>query len=138
MLMHGHQEARTINFKKTARRRTMVFRKRRMHRSTSRAGRFYRKHNPSTLGVWDVLIAGAIYGAVRPTIANAIPTFFSFGSVDSDNVILGGAGYLASRSHTKMIKALGLIAMGTEAGIVTSGLISGATKGNNTPSYDSY
>lgn len=78
----------------------------------------------------DVLIAGAIYGAARPTIANMIPTFFTFGPVDSDNVILGGLGYMASKSNTKLIKAIGLVAMGTEAGIITSGLITGATKSN--------
>ena len=71
----------------------------------------------------DVLLAGAIYGAVRPTVANVIPTFFKFGAIDSDNVILAGAGYFASKSNNKIIKSLGLIAMGTEAGIVTSGLI---------------
>lgn len=84
----------------------------------------------------DVLLAGAIYGVVRPTIANTIPTMFSFGPVDSDNVVLAGAGYMASKNSNKIIKSLGLIAMGTEAGIVTSKLMSGQT--TSSQSVDTY
>lgn len=94
-----------------------------VRRSYGRVRSMYRARNKPSMGVMDVLLAGAIYGAIRPTVANALPTFFKFGPVDSDNVILGGAGYMASKSNTKLIKAIGLVAMGTEAGIVTSNLM---------------
>lgn len=99
--------------------------KARVRRTYGRVRSAYRKTNKPSIGVMDVLLAGAIYGAVRPTVANMLPTFFSFGPVDSDNVILGGAGYLASRQSNKLIKSIGLVAMGTEAGIVTSKLLTG-------------
>lgn len=100
-----------------------------------RAKKMYRAHSKPSIGVMDVLLAGAIYGAVRPTVANMLPTFFSFGPVDSDNVILGGAGYFASKSSNKLIKSVGLIAMGTEAGIVTSNLLVGTSSATSTSTY---
>lgn len=98
----------------------------------SRAVNSYRASRKPSISVMDVLLAGAIYGAVRPTVSNMMPTFFSFGPVDSDNVILGGAGYFASKSNNKLIKSIGLVAMGTEAGIITNSVVSGAvsTKSN--------
>lgn len=108
-----------------------------VRRSYGRAKKMYSRAKTPSLSVTDVLLAGAIYGAVRPTVANMLPTFFSFGPVDSDNVILGGAGFMASKSKTKMIKALGLIAMGTEAGIVTSNLITNGM-GNTSSSDNSF
>lgn len=104
---------------KPTRMKTMARRGFKKHRSSSRGS--------SGISVMNVLLAGAVYGAVRPTIANMLPTFFKFGPVDSDNVILGGAGYLASRQSNKFIKTLGLVAMGTEAGIITSQLMTPAT-----------
>ena len=88
----------------------------------------YKRARAPSVSVMDVLLAGALYGAIRPTVANMLPTFFKFGPVDSDNVILAGAGYFASKNSNKLIKSIGLIAMGTEAGIVTSGLIAPAVQ----------
>lgn len=96
-------------------------------RARSRTASGYKAARKPSLSVTDVLLAGAIYGVARPTISNMLPSFFKFGSIDSDNVILGGAGFMASKSSNKLIKSIGLIAMGTEAGIVTSGLLSGVT-----------
>jgi len=103
-------------------------------RARSRAVATYRAAKRPSLSVMDVLLAGAIYGAVRPTIAGMLPTFFSFGPVDSDNVVLAGAGYFASKQSNKIIKSLGLVAMGTEAGLVTSK----ALQGVSTPTSDNW
>ena len=107
------------------------FRKARRSGFRAKAMSSYRKASKPSLSVMDVLLAGAVYGAVRPTVANMLPTFFKFGPVDSDNVILGGAGYMASKSKTKFVKALGLVAMGTEAGIVTSNLLTSQTSSSS-------
>lgn len=81
------------------------------------------KSNGGSMSVIDVLMAGAIYGVARPMVSSALPSFFNFaGVVDSDNLILGGASYMASKQKG-LIKAIGLIGMGTEAGIVTSNIL---------------
>ena len=98
--------------------------------SSMRKG-YSRSRKPS-MSAMDVLLAGAIYGVARPMVANAIPTMFSFGPVDSDNVILGGAGYMASKNRNKLIKSIGLIAMGTEAGIIASKVVAGNTNSSST------
>lgn len=112
----------------------MAFKKRFARRSFGRARSMrHSKSGRSSLGLWDFALAGAVYGLVRPTIANMLPTFFTFGPVDSDNVILAGAGYFASQSNTKFIKALGYVAIGTEASIVTSNVVAnGFNFGSNT------
>lgn len=92
-------------------------------RARHSAGRMFRSARKPSISVTDVLLAGAIYGAVRPTVTNMLPTFFSFGPVDSDNVLLAGAGYFASKNSNKLIKTIGLVAMGTEAGIVAAGAV---------------
>lgn len=113
------------------------FRKKRGFRRAMRSvGRSYRRSNRASIGMMDIILAGAIYGVARPTVTNMLPTFFTFGPVDSDNVILGGAGYMASKSSSKLIKALGLVAMGTEAGIITSKVVSG--QGNGSASGTAY
>lgn len=117
----------------------MVFKKRFVRRSRAVKSVRSRSKGSSGLGVMDVLLAGAIYGAVRKPIADMLPTFFSFGPVDSDNVILAGAGYLASRQSNKLIKSIGLIAMGTEAGIVASNAVtSGFNFSSNSTAVDNY
>lgn len=90
------------------------------------------KRSSGSIKPMNILLAGALYGAIRPTVANMLPTFFKFGAVDSDNVILSGAGYLASRQSNKFIKTLGLVAMSTEAGIITSGFLT-SQLGTNVP-----
>ena len=84
-----------------------------------------RKGGSSGLSVTDVLIGGALYGALRPKAVQMLPDFFTFGPVNSDNVILGGAGYLLSKQSNKILKATGMMAMATEAGVVTANLTSG-------------
>lgn len=83
----------------------------------------YRGHKSSGFSMTDVLLAGAIYGAVRPTVSGMLPTFFKIGVVDSDSVILGAASYFAMKSNNKLIKSIGVIGLGTEAGIITSQLM---------------
>ena len=97
--------------------------KKRFYRRARAVAKSYRSSKKPSISVMDVMLAGAIYGAVRPMVANMLPTFFSFGPIDSDNVILGGAGYMASKSSSKLIKTVGLIAMGTEAGIIANNLV---------------
>jgi hypothetical protein len=66
----------------------------------------------------NVLLAGAVYGVARPYVAAIIPDY-SIGPVSTDNLAIAGLGYLGSRK-SGFIKALGLIAMGGEAGIVAA------------------
>ena len=96
-------------------------------RSARRVGGFMRRSNRTSGGmkVTDVLIAGAIYGLGRNIVANMIPNFFTFGPVDSDNVIVGLAGWYGLKKGKGMTKALGAIALGGEAGIITSRLTAG-------------
>lgn len=101
--------------------------KKRFKRSYSRAVKAYKSSRKPSLSVMDVMIAGAAYGALRPMAANVLPNFFTFGPVDSDNVIMGGVGYLASKSNTKLIKTIGLVTMAGEAGIIASRVIQGNT-----------
>jgi len=94
-----------------------------------------RRKSGSSLSATDVLLAGAIYGVARPMIANMLPSFFQFGPVDSDNVILGGAGYMASKQGNKLIKSVGLIAMGTEAGLIANNVVSSKTSPSANAGY---
>lgn len=70
----------------------------------------------------NVLLAGTIYGLARPFAAKMLPDFFSFGPVDSDNVIIGAAGFYGMKKGNGLIKALGAVALGSEAGIVAARL----------------
>jgi hypothetical protein len=84
-----------------------------------------RSSKSSGLSVMNVLLAGAVYGVARPYVANMIPDY-AIGPVSTDNAVIGGLGYYASRK-SGFIKALGLVAMGGEAGIVTAKAIGGVT-----------
>lgn len=97
-----------------------------MKRSSSR------RKSSSSMSVTDVLLAGAIYGVARSMIVNMLPTFFSFGPVDSDNAILGTAGFFASKQSNKLIKSVGLIAMGTEAGLIANNVVANKLNSNVT------
>lgn len=110
--------------------------KKRFKRYTSRAVKMYKSSRKPTLSVADVLIAGAAYGALRPMAANVLPNFFSFGPVDSDNVLIGGVGYLASKSNTKLVKTFGLVSMAGEAGIIASRVIQGQSNTSSTSSFN--
>lgn len=82
-----------------------------------------------------VLLAGAVYGVARPYVANMIPDY-NIGPVSTDNLAIAGLGYLGSKK-SGFIKALGLVAMGGEAGIVAAKGI-GAVTGNAAQQTDTY
>lgn len=113
----------------------MVFR-RKAKRSRSRASTrsHSRSKGSSGLSVMNVLLAGAVYGVARPYVANLIPDY-NLGPVSTDNAVIAGLGYLGSKK-TGFIKALGLVAMGSEAGIVAAKGIGGMT--GNSGQQDTY
>lgn len=86
-----------------------------------------RSKGSSGLSVMNVLLAGAVYGVARPYVSNMVPDY-NIGPVSTDNAVIGGLGYMASRK-SGFLKALGLIAMGGEAGIVTAKAVGGMTGG---------
>lgn len=96
------------------------FRKRAKRRNYGGFTKKSRGRSNTGIGPMDVLLAGAIYGVARPRVAALLPDLFNVGPVTSDNAIIGGAGYLASKQSNKLIKAIGLITMGAEASIITS------------------
>lgn len=94
-----------------------------------------RSKGSSGLSVMNVLLAGAVYGVARPYVANFIPDY-ELGPVSTDNLAIAGLGYLGSKK-SGFLKALGLVAMGGEAGIVTAKLVGGMT-GNVGQQTDQY
>lgn len=111
--------------------------RRRFGRRGSFRGRSFKRSRGHSTGIslTNVLLAGALYGVARPLIANALPNMFSIGPVDSDNAILGVGGYFLSKKSSGLMKALGIFAMGTEAGIVTGKLISGTSTTQSTTNF---
>jgi len=104
-------------FKKKATRRKGGFSK----RARARSGR-----SSSGLTPMNVMLAGAVYGAARPIAAKFLPDLFSIGPVDSDNVLIGAAGFYGMKKSSGFMKALGAVALGSEAGIVTARLVTPA------------
>ena len=103
----------------------MVFKKfKKARRFISRGYKQRTKSSGSGLTPMNVALAGMVYGAARPFIAKMLPDFFSFGPIDSDNVIIGAAGFYGMKK-TGFIKALGAVALGSEAGIVAARVTSG-------------
>lgn len=96
-----------------------------------------RSRSSSGLTPMNVALAGAIYGVARPIIANTLPNMFSFGPVDSDNAIIGGLGFYGMKKTSGLMKALSVVALASEVGIVTSRLTSGTTSTTNVGSYGS-
>ena len=84
-----------------------------------RKGRNSFKSSNGSVSLMNVAGAGAIHGIARPMIANILPSFFSFGPVDSDNVIIGGAGYYAMKKGSGIIKILGMLTLANEVSYVT-------------------
>lgn len=74
----------------------------------------------------NVLLAGAIYGVGRPLLANALPNLFNVGPVDSDNALIGGAGWYLSKK-SGLMKAIGVVTMAGEAAQVTAKVTGGMT-----------
>lgn len=114
----------------------MVFKKR-AKRSRSRGSMKSRSRSKgsSGLSVTNVLLAGAVYGVARPYVSNMIPDY-NIGPVSTDNLAIAGLGYLGSKK-SGFIKALGLVAMGGEAGIVAAKGIGAVTgqAGQQTNNY---
>lgn len=113
------------------------FRKKRSssRRYFGRSSRRSRGSSSSGLKMTDVILAGAVYGAARPFVANIIPPMFEFGPVDSDNVIIGGAAFLGMKQKNKMIKAISTVALASEVALVTSKMMSGGMGGSNNVQY---
>jgi hypothetical protein len=88
----------------------MVFKKkaRRSFRGFAKKSRSYAGN--SSIKPMDILIAGAIYGAARPFAAKLLPNMFTFGPVDSDNVLIGAAGFYGMKKGKGLIKARGAAA----------------------------
>lgn len=108
----------------------MVFR-RKARRSFGRGLKKYaRNKTGGSIKVTDVLLAGALYGVARPIVANALPTMFSFGPIDSDNVLIGAAGWYGMKQKG-LLKALGIVALGSEVGFVAAKAASGMTPTSN-------
>lgn len=91
-----------------------------MRRISRRSGR-----STGSLTPMNVLLAGAIYGAARPYVASMLPNMFNVGPVDSDNVIIGAAGFYGMKKGNGLVKALGAVALGSEAGIIANRLTAG-------------
>jgi len=90
------------------------------------------KHSGSgAISPMNALLAGAIYGAARPLVAKYLPDLFSFGPVDSDNVLIGAAGFYGMKKGHGLMKALGAVALGSEAGIVTARLATNVVSGSS-------
>jgi len=114
----------------------MVFRRKaRRSRGGFRARAKSRGRSSGGVGFTDLLIGGAIYGFARPMAAQMLPDLFSFGPVDSDNVIIGGAGYMGLKSSNKIIKATSMVAIAGEAAIVSSRLSQGTCTSSSNGSW---
>lgn len=98
----------------------------------------YRAASKPSLKPMDVVLGGLIYGAARPFAAKMLPDMFSFGPVDSDNVIIGAAGLYGMKKGKGLMKALGAIALGSEAGIVAARVTSSTAQSVSTAGADAY
>jgi|WetSurMetagenome_2_1015567.scaffolds.fasta_scaffold87502_3 hypothetical protein len=117
----------------------MVFKRKAARRSFGRSSRrSSRRSSTSGLSPMNVLMAGAIYGAARPFAAKMLPDIFSAGPIDSDNVIIGAAGFYGMKKGNGLVKALGAVALGSEAGIVAARVSSGAAQTIGDAGTDAY
>lgn len=97
----------------------MVFKK--MRRHARKAYGKVKRYSKSSKGLTpiELTIGSGVYGVARPSIANAIPDIPQLGGY-SDNVILGGAAFLAAWKGKGLIKKAGLVALGNEAFIAST------------------
>jgi len=117
----------------------MVFKRKAARRSYGRSmRRGSSRRGSSGLSPMNVMLAGAIYGAARPFAAKMLPDMFSAGPIDSDNVIIGAAGFYGMKKGSGLVKALGAVALGSEAGIVASRLTSGVAQDISSAGTDAY
>lgn len=105
-------------------------------RASSSARRFGRRRL-SSFSPWKIALGAALYGAVRETANNALAPLTSkipLGQY-ADEAVLFGAGYLAHKKGSGLIKDLGMAAMIVEAASVghnaAGGLVSGVTGGSS-------
>jgi hypothetical protein len=93
-----------------------------------------RHHSGVSSGITptNMALAGAVYGVGRPFVANLLPSMFNLGGVDSDNVLLGVGGWLLASKSKGLLKAIGLMALGTEVGYVTGKMIGGTPASTST------
>lgn len=115
----------------------MVFKKARkvIYRKAKKS---YRRASSGSISPMQVLLAGAVYGAARPFAAKILPDMFSFGPVDSDNVIIGGAAAYFMPKTKGFTKALCAVAAGSEAGIVAARVTSTAANNIGDAGSDAY
>ena len=118
--------------KTTTKVQTMAKKRRFGKRSKSRSS------SSSNMSLMNIAGAGAIHGFARPLAGNMLPSLFSFGPIDSDNVILGAAGYYAMKKGSGMIKVLGMLTLANEISYVTQKLTSGASNDSSVSSTDPY
>jgi hypothetical protein len=110
----------------------MVFKKLRKsaRRVYSRARKSYSRHSKGGLTATETAIGSGIYGAARPFIAEKVPDIGMLGGY-SDNLVLGGLGFLASWKGTGMIKKAGMIVLANESFIAGAKLSSGISAGGS-------
>lgn len=108
-------------------RRFRRFRRRAARAFSGRSFRRSRSRSSGSTNFTDWLIAGAAYeGIIRPAAKNILPAFFSFGPVESDDVILAAGGYYISKKGG-IVGALGKYAMAREAGAVAAKMLGGSS-----------
>lgn len=103
-----------------------------------RFGKRQSRRSNSGMSPLNLMLGGAIYGFARPIVANMLPTFFQFGPVDSDNVIIGGLGYLGSKKSSGIIKAISYAAIIGESANITSKLSGNTTSSGSTAPTGAY
>jgi hypothetical protein len=116
----------------------MVFKRKASRRYPRSMKRSRSRKSSSGLTPMNVLLAGAVYGAARPFAAKLLPDFFSFGPIDSHNAIIGAAGIYGMKKGSGFTKALGVVAAGSEAGIVAARVTSNTAQNVATAGTDAY
>jgi len=107
---------------------------RKARRVARRVGSYFKRKSSrkssSSQSPLNMGIAGGIYGAARPFAANMVPEIGFLGGY-SDNVVLGGAGYLAAKKGSGMIKTAGLAVLTCEAFLAGNKAAQGMMGSNN-------
>jgi hypothetical protein len=113
------------------------FRKRTSRRSFSRIAR--RSGSNKGMTPTGIIIGGAVYGAARGYVSNAIKPvtdMIPFGNL-ADNVVMGGISYLAAKKGKGMVKQIGQAGLAIEAALAGQDLINGGLLGGSQSSGSS-
>ncbi len=111
----------------------MVFKRKASRKRSSNFKRARSRSSSSgSISPMNIMLAGAVYGFVRPIAAKMLPDLFNIGVVDSDNAIIGAAGYYGMKK-SGFVKALGMVALASETGIVVARLTSATTDTSTQP-----